>query len=75
MAALQKKTVILVTHQVEFLSQVHKILVMRLTWCIYMWAFNLFWQNTFFFSFLGHTRWRSYSVRKLRGTLDDRDSI
>ncbi|XP_058227734.1 ABC transporter C family member 8-like isoform X2 [Rhododendron vialii] len=29
MAALQKKTVILVTHQVEFLSQVHEILVIQ----------------------------------------------
>ena len=31
MAALAHKTVILVTHQVEFLSEVDKILVIRLT--------------------------------------------
>ena len=29
MTALEKKTVILVTYQVEFLSQVNKILVMK----------------------------------------------
>ena len=32
MMALREKTVILVTHQVEFLSQVDTILVKYLTW-------------------------------------------
>lgn len=40
MTALGKKTVILVTHQVEFLSEVDKILVIILVLVIYVSLFH-----------------------------------
>lgn len=72
MAALATKTVILVTHQVEFLSEVDRIVVRILSFRSE--RFNSFLGFRFGNSMLcveGHARWADYAVGDVSGTIDD----
>lgn len=73
MGALRKKTVILVTHQVEFLSAVDKILVRSTasnsisTSSTYLHMHVIYFEkkNSLVYTLLGHGRGASCSIRKL----------
>lgn len=65
MTALREKTVILVTHQVEFLSEVDTILVKHLIWVPMFFFLYYISKYTIIMKILGNGGWKSYSIRKL----------
>lgn len=65
MTALKNKTVILVTHQVEFLSEVDRILVLARIFFQILFIYR----TSIIYSYLlivlpGNGRWTNYSIRK-----------
>jgi len=62
--ALREKTVILVTHQVEFLTEVDTILVKHLIWVpIFSFLHYIIVINNIIMKILGNGGWKSYSIR------------
>lgn len=63
MTALREKTVILVTHQVEFLTEVDMILVKHLIWVPIFFPYITLVNNNIIMRILGNGGWKSYSIR------------
>lgn len=71
MTALKNKTVILVTHQVEFLSEVDQILVTNMRILRILFRLLFIYCTSHIDIYLpivlpGNGRWTNYSVRKLQ---------
>lgn len=63
MTALREKIVILVTHQVEFLTEVDTILVKHLIWVPIFFPYITLVNNNIIMRILGNGGWKSYSIR------------
>jgi len=62
MTALREKTVIIVTHQVEFLVEVDLILVKHLIWVLFFFNIKLV-NNNIIIKILGNGGWKSYLIK------------